>query len=102
MVTPMSSGAQRVPIKCPTCQARDEHVMWLVVDAADRPDLIDEIRQGHLRTFDCPQCGHSITTTTSLLVDARRRSPLLFAPDPGADDQRSREQLFASITIHRG
>jgi hypothetical protein len=99
---PVSSGAQNVSLACPACHVRSQLPMWLVIDAEDRPDLIDELRHGRLRTFNCPRCGKSVTMTTSLLVDTRRRSPLLFAPDPAADDQLSREQLFASIAIQAG
>jgi hypothetical protein len=97
----MSSGAMNVSSECPACKARTEHPAWVVVDAEDRPDVIDELRQGRLRSFDCPRCGRSTATNTSLLLDTRRRSPLLFAPDPKADEQRSREQLFASLQIHQ-
>jgi predicted RNA-binding Zn-ribbon protein involved in translation (DUF1610 family) len=97
----MSSGTGRVWYECPACGVPSDRELWLVVDAADRPDLIEDVRRGGLRTFDCPNCGQSVTTNTSMLVDSRRRSPLLFAPDPGMDAQRSREQFFASIVIYR-
>ena len=98
----MSSGAQQVAIKCPACGTRANQQMWLVVDAADRPDLIEKLRHGGLRTFLCGKCGRPVTTTTSLLVDSRRRSPLLFAVDPAADANLTREQFFASAIIHHG
>jgi hypothetical protein len=76
--------------------------MWVVIDAADRPDLIEDLRRGRLRTFECDRCCRSVTTTTSLLVDSRRHnSPLLFAPDPEADEERTRVQYFASVVKHR-
>jgi hypothetical protein len=97
----VSSGLQQAAYTCAACGHEGCHGMWVVIDAADRPDLIEELRRGGLRSFDCDKCGRPVAATTSLLVDSRRaNSPLLFAPDPKADAQRTQEQFFASVVKH--
>jgi hypothetical protein len=70
-----------------------------VIDAADQPELSDDVRAGRFLTFACEQCGRQVTRTTSLLFVSDRRSPMLFAPDPTADTRRTQEQLMASLMM---
>ncbi len=98
----MASGLGEVAFECPHCGRRRSQKSWVVVDFGDHPELAEEIATGRLNIFPCPQCGQPGCTTKSLLVDLRRNVPLLFAPDRHADEQLTREQLFASMVIHRG
>lgn len=87
--------------QCSACGARGERETWVVLDASDRPDLFAALRRGELRLLPCPRCRKPVATTTSLLVDSRRRSPLLFAEDPTAGEERTKVQLFHSLAMHR-
>jgi predicted RNA-binding Zn-ribbon protein involved in translation (DUF1610 family) len=42
---------------CPTCKRPFSGSVWLIVDAAGRPDLLERIRTGTLQTLSCPNCG---------------------------------------------
>jgi hypothetical protein len=70
-----------------------------VIDLARHPELRETIRTGALNRVSCPKCKQPSTITKSLLVDLDGRAPLFFAADPDADEQRSREQLHASIAL---
>ncbi len=68
-----ASFAQTVPLTCPRCGTSFQAELWLIVDAAERPDLLEKARQDTLHELACPQCGHTFE---------RRPAPLLFLPLP--------------------
>jgi CpXC protein len=94
----MSSYRQDVSYVCGACEHHGMRPTWLVVDAADRPDVLEDVVAGRMQTFACDNCEAPITRTTSLLVLSGRASQPLFAADPGADARLTQEQLMVSLS----
>jgi hypothetical protein len=96
----MSSYQQSVGYTCPACSHQGAVDAWLVVDVTERPDLAESISDGSIRRWPCEACGARSAYTTSLLVGRPGQHPeLLWAPDPGADQQRSTGQFRMSAAI---
>ncbi|GEM_PF-1643240 len=60
-------------LTCPRCGTSFRADAWLIIDAAARPDLLEQARQGTLHQVTCPQCGH--------VFDADQPLLLYFPPD---------------------
>lgn len=97
----MSSVALVVASSCP-CGADGERSEWVVLDAADRPDLIEALVAGRFQARWCPACGENTLRTTSMLVASGLRSPLLFAADPTAPGPRIQRQLDVALSMYAG
>ncbi|MCS7010063.1 MAG: CpXC domain-containing protein, partial [Anaerolineales bacterium] len=67
------SHAQPIQLTCPRCNRPFQAELWLIVDAAERPDLLEKARQGNLHELACPQCGPIAQANAPLL---------LFLPSP--------------------
>jgi hypothetical protein len=100
----MSSYRQSVQYTCSACSHQGTVDTWLVVDVTERPDLVESISDGSIRRFTCEACGARQAATTSLLVGRPGQRPeLLWAPDPGADQERSHEQFgMSAFMLDRG
>ncbi|MCS7055383.1 MAG: CpXC domain-containing protein [Thermoflexales bacterium] len=48
------SHAQSTQLTCPHCNRPFDAEIWLIVDAAERPDLFDKVKQGKLYDLTCP------------------------------------------------
>jgi len=68
------SYAQTTPVTCPACGHRFDFAVWLIVDTAGWPDLLDRIRGGTLHDVTCPACGHALGRADAPL--------LLYSPSP--------------------
>jgi hypothetical protein len=44
-------------LRCPTCEQPFQAGVWLVVDRAERPDLVHLLMDGELNVARCPHCG---------------------------------------------
>ncbi len=44
-------------LRCPTCEQPFQADVWLVVDRAERPDLVHLLMDGELNVARCPHCG---------------------------------------------
>ena len=60
--------AQATQLTCPQCQAQFSSDLWLIVDCAERPDLVDLLRAGDLHKLTCPNCGSSGAADAAVLV----------------------------------
>ena len=67
------SYAEQADVSCPGCGHKFEAETWLIVDTAERPDLLDRIRDGTLHDVACPHCGQQVGRTDAPL--------LVFRPD---------------------
>ena len=54
------SFAQQADATCPACNHAFQADVWLVVDADERPDLVERLRGGSLHAIACPQCGRGL------------------------------------------
>ncbi|MDW8146259.1 MAG: CHAT domain-containing protein [Roseiflexaceae bacterium] len=91
-------------LTCPACGRTFTADLWLIVDAAARPDLIDRLRNGTLHRLACPHCGNSVDIDAPLLVyvpptaDADAR--LIFSPARSTsveEDQRHAVELLTRL-----
>lgn len=86
---------QGASLTCPDCGRDFDAEIWLVVDADERPDLFDRIRDGALHTVACSHCGAAGEVDAPLLLYRPGEDPaLIFSPpadvlydeDDNADD----------------
>jgi hypothetical protein len=76
--------------------------VWVIVDVAERPDLLEQLREGSLHDLTCPRCGHTATVNAPLLVYRPGAEPaLLFSPPRGDDPARDEEQATALLGMFR-
>ncbi len=58
------SYAQPTDLPCPHCNQTFHAELWQILDAAERPNLLDRLRRGELHTITCPHCGHTAEANT--------------------------------------
>ncbi len=85
------SLAQNSSLTCPDCGQMFETEIWVVVDAAERPDLLADIRNGALHTLVCPQCGFTGEVDGPLLLYRPEDDPVLIFCPPTAILLRAEE-----------
>lgn len=86
------SYSEQSTLTCPHCGREFEAPLWLVVDAQERPDLVEALRTGRLDSVTCPHCGLSSPTGAPLLLHDAAARRVMFAPSAGAVDFEVREQ----------
>ena len=87
------SFAQETEQTCSQCGQTFSADVWLIVDVAERPDLLERIRKGTLHDLPCPHCGHWGAVDAPLLVlRPGQEPPLLFSPAQGTTTEQDREQ----------
>ncbi len=96
------SHAEPAALPCRACGELIEGEVWIIVDVAERPDLLARLRAGTLHQMICPGCGHSATVNAPLLVyRPGAEPPLLFSPARGDDPARDEEQAVALLGLFR-
>ena len=53
----MISRQERADLTCPSCGQPFQADVWLVLDKAERPDLVHRLLDGELNVLRCPNCG---------------------------------------------
>lgn len=98
------SFAQSVALPCGNCGQRFMAEIWLIVDTAERPDLVDRIRAETIHTSRCPHCGTDQAIDAPLLLHDGQAQALIFAAQEAASAEQNQErarqlgqQLIASI-----
>ena len=88
------SQSDYIGLTCPACGARFETDAWTLVDAAERSDLAQALREGSLNMATCPKCGTQTAAGTALLFHdpAGRRVYFAVPPDVGEHVWRERAQ----------
>lgn len=84
------SFAETLELNCPRCGKLFQVEIPLVVDARERPDLVEHILDGTLHDTRCPHCGQAGQVPAPLLFhnDSARR--VLFATPPGMPEDEWR------------
>jgi hypothetical protein len=96
------SHAEKAKLPCRNCGELIEGEVWVIVDVAERPDLLARLRAGTLHELSCTACGHAATVNAPLLVYRSGAEPaLLFSPARGGDHERDEEQAAALIGMFR-
>ncbi len=96
------SHAEPASLPCRACGQLFEAGVWVIVDTAERPDLLARLRGGTLHDLRCPACGHEATVNAPLLLyRPGAEPPLLFSPARGNDPEQDEEQAVALAGIFR-
>ncbi|MFO7166704.1 MAG: CpXC domain-containing protein [Chloroflexota bacterium] len=85
------SYAENAALDCPACGAHFDAEVWNLVDAAERPDLVELLRAGELNVVVCPQCGHRGPAGAPLLLHDPEARRVYFAAPAGAAEHQVRE-----------
>jgi len=100
------SFTQSVEVTCVGCSQPFEASVWLIVDAAERPDLVEQIKAQVLHIATCPHCGVAHPLEAPLLFHDPAQQLLLFVArerSSAEDDQQAArelgQQLIASIPV---
>ncbi|MEO7912644.1 MAG: CpXC domain-containing protein [Roseiflexaceae bacterium] len=98
------SQSDYIGLACPACGAHFEADAWTLVDAAERSDLAQALRDGSLNVATCPKCGVQTAAGAALLFHDPAGRRVYFAVPPNVDEyvwrERAQElhhQLVASL-----
>ena len=96
------SHAEIAELTCPEC-GRDFRVeVWLIVDAAERPDLLARIEQDTLHDLPCPHCGNAGQVDAPLLLYLPgEASALIFSPTRDTNAEQNRQQAIDLVSAFR-
>jgi CHAT domain-containing protein len=96
------SHAELITLTCPACGTSHTADIWLIVAPDERPDLVEQIRNGTLHTATCPQCGQTHTPDAPLLIfRPTAASPILFSPAQQTTSEQDQQHAAALIGILR-
>ncbi len=73
------SYSELAQLTCPACGKDFESAQWTLVDAVERPDLAQALRDGTLDQVVCPHCGHAGPSGAPLLFHDSERRRVYFA-----------------------
>ena len=93
------SYSDQSPLTCPRCGHAFEAPLWLLLDAAERPDLVAALRSGQLNVATCPACGNAEDAGAPLLYHDASARRLVFAAPEGAREYEQREMLRELHTL---
>ena len=92
------SFAERPSFNCPQCGQPFSPDVWVVIDAAERPDLLARVRDGSIHVVICPR-GHANPVYAPLLIFRPEEArALLFSPARGTTDEQNQEAADALLT----
>jgi CHAT domain-containing protein len=96
------SHAELITLTCPACGTSHTADIWLIVAPDERPDLLEQIRNGALHTVICPQCGQTRTLDAPLLIFRPTAAPpILFSPAQQTTSEQDQQHAAALIGILR-
>ena len=64
--------------RCPRCTYEQEVVVWDRVDVTAEPDLKERLLRKQLQTFDCENCGETLSVSDGLLYIDQENSLLIY------------------------
>lgn len=93
-----NSYMQTVPLTCPSCQKEFETKVWLIVDCAEQPDLLEKVEAGNLHEVACPNCPFvGQLDMPMLLYRPEQPAPLVFSPAQQTDEATDRQHIQGAI-----
>jgi hypothetical protein len=102
-----NSYVQTINWSCSQCRQSFDADVWLIVDIAERPDLLEQLLTNTLHHFSCPYCNYEESIDAPLLIyvdDSMRElheSSLLFSPEQDTSAEEDREQVIGLLKILR-
>lgn len=89
--TTVRSYSERATLPCPVCDRAVTADLWLILDTAERPDLLARLQDGRLYDLICPS-GHAFSAVPPLLVyQPGAAPPLVFSPSPLGTEAQNRQ-----------
>jgi hypothetical protein len=85
------SYAEHVPLTCPRCGTEWSTEIYVIVDAAERPELVSRVVDDSLHDSRCPQCGQGGRVPAPLLYHDSRNARVLLAVPPDMPESEWRE-----------
>ena len=99
-----NSYSQSADLHCPDCGQPFRAEVWLIVDVAERPDLLARLRAARLHLLPCPHCGAEPMLDAPLLVYSPASGPLpeetprlIFSPAHETAAEQAREQALGLL-----
>lgn len=93
-----NSYTQPVPLTCPSCQKEFETEVWLIVDCAEQPTLLEKIEAGKLHEVACPYCEFvGQLDMPMLLYRPEQPAPLVFSPAQQTDEATDRQHIQGAM-----
>jgi hypothetical protein len=90
---------QYPPTRCISCSASYAPELYVIVDANERPDLVQGIKDDIIHCVICPHCGVVMTFGMPLLVyRSGEPVPVLYSPVPIATPQQRDEHAEMLIS----
>lgn len=93
------SYSEQVSLDCPACGKNFEFTAWMIIDADERPDLIDALRVAELNVAQCPTCGNRGKIAAPLMYHNANLQRVLFAGDPSVPEHELRQQAQALLNM---
>ena len=91
------SFAETVRLNCPKCEQPFYTDIWLIVDAEERPDLIERVRDGEIHKVCCDKCDYEGSVNISVLVHLPENEQVFFMPPQNTDEKQDQEMLGALL-----
>ncbi len=92
--TAIQSKATEGSVRCPSCGAESQAVMWELLEATCNPERAAQLASGQLLVHTCPQCGVLIPLDYPLFYVDRDRKVAAYYP-AGQGDLEAIETFFA-------
>ncbi len=86
--------SQNIAFTCDKCGREFEEEVWLMVDASERPDLLQRVVDGSIREMTCPYCGFVMGLDAPFLLFRPDEDPaIIISPSLEGDE----EELFEFV-----
>lgn len=91
------SRQERVDLACSQCGRPFQAGVWLIVDRAERPDLVRRLLQDELGAATCPHCGASGRIDHPLLFHDGEREQIVCAVPLSVNGQAAARELIGHL-----
>lgn len=90
---------QPVPVTCPQCEQPFTAQIQSIVDAAEQPQLKEELLRGRLNVVQCPNCGAAGAISSPLLYhDSDQELAFVLVPSQLGMTHDDQEKLVGTLT----
>jgi CpXC protein len=93
------SYCEKDTLTCPFCGQDFIAEIWMLIDAAERPDLAEALREGALNVVACPHCDYSGPAGAPLLFHDPANRRVYFAAPSGGAEHEWREQAQSLLYL---
>ncbi len=95
------SVSENVSLPCRQCGHPVDAEVWIIVDIAERPDLLAKLHGGTLHDVTCAACGHVATVNAPVLIYRPDAEPALLFSPAGGNPAQDEEQAMALAGMFR-